>query len=493
MKDIIIDLNDKQAIEEQLNWLIKDFDKIFLEDEKQYGNTRFLFGKMENDEFQPHNLENNWEWSTFPFFYAAAQHEDLQELIYQFVQKIIQHTEAIGEFEYALWMDENPLGFCAAPALVEANKKYIDTHLRLYRNLDLDHIDIDGEEMLVDRILDKWGCCDETIKLLAARSSYIRTQLSYDHIQKVIDEKFPQIKKDRKIQNQFFQHVLNGIQYSPYYKNKRYDLIDSYIVNPSLELILDISQSYESGDMKKAIENLDFDNFPHLSVLVDELKGAELQAFIEEESEFEAMEKQQNTTLPIIIYRNIPLNFQVTLKGFKYTFLPQNSGYLSAPKIEVDGLTTILTDTSKMNNVSFNKSIYNFKNRPNMVEMSLEELDQAREMLKGIGVEKEVVIQLAFGEDTFDNVDLFYNNTIKQYQNVWKSVKSEIKEAPTGLRAYIYLKYNPADDNSQIWQKQKTRNYIHIFLKDKTPIYLMIMGEIEEEETQQIMNSLIIE
>lgn len=260
-KKMLCDLSKPSEIKSTLSELIANFEGLFLDKEIDY----LQWGSEKGGSFELHvDAKNLYKGHSYCFFTEAAKDSNLRPEIAKFLELVISETALMGKNDYTLCRGDFPVGFLASFCILKEDLSYIDHHLRMMRNLDLDHIDMDEEIALVDDLLDKWGITPETCQLLAARVVSINTQNSYNHVDDLVDEKFEIIRDDEKWQRIFLQSALSEVQYNVHYLAG--DMRNAYnngFMN-ALEIGLQYDQYLDLGRGEDFLAELDFYKLPDL-------------------------------------------------------------------------------------------------------------------------------------------------------------------------------------------------------------------------------------
>lgn len=146
------DLYDEKCQLEALECLKKNLDHIDTCIQGKYLNFTFEDAKR--------------SWSEEDFFDELDMTDDIVEVLVQYVQKLIKTSKR------ELWYDDEvQTGMYALQALVLYDEKYIETFIE-YLNSDLvntqDEQDYPNE--IIYQALDDYDWCDETVRLILARS-----------------------------------------------------------------------------------------------------------------------------------------------------------------------------------------------------------------------------------------------------------------------------------------------------------------------------------
>ena len=261
-KQMMCNLSDSKELEKTLDYLIQNFDALFLDPEIDY----LSWGSEESGEFVPHvDPKNLYKGHSYCFFSEVAKNENLRPKMVKLLGFVIDETGKRGKFDYILCRGDFPVGFLASFALLMEDMSFLPLHLQLMRNLDLEHIDADEEIALVDALLDRWGITPEICHLLAARTISITTQSSYNHVDDLIDEKYEAIRDEAKWQQIFLRSALEEVQYNAYFLAG--DMRNAYnngFMN-ALEIGLQYDQYLDLGRGEDFLAELDFSQLPDLT------------------------------------------------------------------------------------------------------------------------------------------------------------------------------------------------------------------------------------
>jgi len=116
-----------------------------------------------------------------------AAHKDTEELIVDFIKCVMNENKF-----RQIWMNEEiPLGLSAAFALAYYVKEHIQTFIELLRTFNL-NFEV-YEEFFMQVLLNKWGKCEETIALLAARAGSLSGQWGIENLE------FEALSDDEKV------------------------------------------------------------------------------------------------------------------------------------------------------------------------------------------------------------------------------------------------------------------------------------------------------
>jgi len=131
------------------------------------------YGVYQEGNFIEHKTEIHRRipsYSELAFFLSAVKDTNNSDKILTYIQLIKQKNKV-----KKVWLDdEMPMGLNASFALANNEKKYITAFIELLRTCDMNHEVY--QHFFIELVLNKWGICDETLALLAARSGSISGQ-----------------------------------------------------------------------------------------------------------------------------------------------------------------------------------------------------------------------------------------------------------------------------------------------------------------------------
>lgn len=177
---IIVDIENPLDVSNALDTILNNLDdlcKNAIENNGvKYTNheyTGMKYGKYEGKNFVEYKVELHTDmpsYSELAFFLNAAKESNNTDKILTFIKHIIQKNKT-----QKVWLDdEMPMGLNASFALAYNGKKYISNFIDFLRTTDMNHEVY--QPIFIELLEKKWGICNETIELLAARSSSISGQ-----------------------------------------------------------------------------------------------------------------------------------------------------------------------------------------------------------------------------------------------------------------------------------------------------------------------------
>lgn len=215
--NIIVSLEDKEAIRRVLNNLIATFDE----------QTGFAFGQKVKGEFEEYMLENEniGYGSEIPFFAAASKFPELHKKIIEYIDLAI---DADGP-----WLDDEvPKGLNAAFALAYTDEKFIPKYIELLKVVDMDHEVYQLMQILV--LVEKWKEYDNGLKLLGARCMNVSGQHGLENLSYFL-EMNPSYISDRTLKEKLFKMIMFATLDNRYYYQERYEKILEYPLSSILE------------------------------------------------------------------------------------------------------------------------------------------------------------------------------------------------------------------------------------------------------------------
>ncbi|MBW3635171.1 MAG: hypothetical protein KY445_01740 [Armatimonadetes bacterium] len=113
-------------------------------------------------------------------FWRAAMFHELDEVTLQYIDVILAYnlgSEKVG-YQQELWHDEQHQAGCfAIEPLAFRDVRFVSNYAQFLRGNDMDHEVF--QEDVIDGLIEKWGWCEETLELFAARCTFATGQGSH--------------------------------------------------------------------------------------------------------------------------------------------------------------------------------------------------------------------------------------------------------------------------------------------------------------------------
>lgn len=172
MKDnkITVDIENWIDVSKKLDAILTNLDDLC---ENARKNSGLKYGKYQEGNFIEYQINLHADmpsYSELVFFLSAVKDSNNTSKTLIFVKQIMQKNQL-----EKVWLDEEmPMGLNASFALAYNEKTYISNFIDFLRTTDMNHEVY--QPIFIELLEKKWGICNETIELLAARTNSIAGQ-----------------------------------------------------------------------------------------------------------------------------------------------------------------------------------------------------------------------------------------------------------------------------------------------------------------------------
>jgi len=467
--DFEVDLEDLNSIKSVLSNLIEKYDSLIINDG---GGFTFQFGQMDGDKMKYHG-ERGLSYTCFPFFEAACQHEELQADAQHFLQLLTETNDGQELWDRSTWSDEHPMGLYASFALILSNKKYVQTHIELFRTFHRDHI-FDTEQVFVEQFIHQWGYCDELLHLIAARLLSIQNSSSFWHFDELLGGILSPLIDDVEERNKFYNYLLKDSFEMDY---RFQDLPGEAIYGELLKGINEhINEELNEPDhFLELLSKYDF-----WSIKKFEFEVCKVDRFFRDENDTSLSDRikinsRRNLANPTI-YQNSALNVQVSIPmGFQVLDDPENK---LLPRTWKDDVLHI-SDHRESGQIQF----MNFDNK-----------DSTPKMTRSVG---RIIVMLSPIE--YESAEAFFAKAEADGEAYLKSIEGRgvrtdynynyhSMETPEGFDGYQSVEqvFYKAPKNVKITGRLRT----HMFLINQRLLSLYFDLLIKEDEILETVESV---